>query len=120
MRCADLERLADQPRRVAAAGAHRPPRSSVRSPVEVVVADVLDELAGSRSTRARTDVVWGRGTLVAALERAHASRRFRAADVRSILEAGVGVPTVVDEGAPLDGDLPVATRSLGAYRLEAL
>lgn len=64
---------------------------------------------------------WGRDALVAALERAHAFRRFRASDVRSILEAGAGVATVVDEGEPLDGDLPhVAVRPLDAYRLEAL
>lgn len=64
---------------------------------------------------------WGQVALVAALERAHAFRRFRASDVRSILEAGAGVPTVADEGEPLPGDLPVvATRSLDAYRLEAL
>jgi transposase len=64
---------------------------------------------------------WGRDALIAALERAHAFRRFRASDVRSILEAGAGVPSVVDEGEPLRGDLPVVvTRPLDAYRLEAL
>jgi transposase len=64
---------------------------------------------------------WGRNALVAALERAHAFRRFRATDVQSILEAGVGVPTVVGEGVPLELDVPaVAVRPLDAYRLEAL
>ena len=37
------------------------------------------------------EAAWGRDALVAALERAHTFRRFRASDVRSILEAGVGV-----------------------------
>ncbi len=43
----------------------------------------------------------------------------RASDVRSILEAGAGVPTLVDEGEALLLDLPaVPTRSLEDYRLE--
>jgi transposase len=64
---------------------------------------------------------WGPDALGAALERAHAFRRFRAADVRSILEAGAGVPDVAAEGEPLPGELPaVAVRTLDAYRLEAL
>jgi len=64
---------------------------------------------------------WGRDALIAALERAVAFRRFKAADVRSILEAGAGVPDIVDEGAPFTLGLPVApTRSLDAYRLEEL
>ena len=80
-----------------------------------------NKLASELAAIAELEAAWGRDALVAALERAHAFRRFRAADVRSILEAGAGVPTIVDEGAPLDGDLPaVATRSLDAYRLEAL
>jgi hypothetical protein len=67
------------------------------------------------------EAAWGRDALVAALERAVAFRRFKAADVRSILEAGAGVPTVVDQGDALTLDLPsVPTRSLDAYRLEAL
>ncbi len=64
---------------------------------------------------------WGRPALLAALERAVAFRRFRAGDVRSILEAGAGVVGVADEGATLSLDLPaVPTRSLDAYRLEEL
>jgi hypothetical protein len=67
------------------------------------------------------EAAWGREALVAALERAVTFRRFKAADVRSILEAGDGVPTVVGEGDRLDIDLPaVPVRSLDAYRLEAL
>lgn len=67
------------------------------------------------------EAAWGRQALIAALERAVAFRRFRAADVRSILEAGAGVPTVVEAGEDLGIDLPeVPVRSLDAYRLEAL
>ena len=36
------------------------------------------------------EAAWGRPALLAALERAVAFRRFKAADVRSILEAGIG------------------------------
>jgi hypothetical protein len=64
---------------------------------------------------------WGRDALIAALERAVAFRRFKAADVRSILEAGAGVAGIVNQGTPLALGLPVApTRSLDAYRLEEL
>ncbi len=67
------------------------------------------------------EAAWGREALVAALERAAAFRRFRAADVRSILEAGPGVPTVVEEGEALVVDLPaVPVRSLEDYRLQGL
>lgn len=67
------------------------------------------------------EAAWGREALVAAVERAAQFRRFRAADVRSILEAGPGVATVVDEGEALVVDLPtVPVRSLDDYRLEGL
>jgi transposase len=67
------------------------------------------------------EAAWGRDALVAALARAVEFRRFKAADVRSILEAGAGVPVVVAQGEHLGLDLPaVPTRSLDAYRLEAL
>lgn len=67
------------------------------------------------------EAAWGRDALVAALGRAVEFRRFKSSDVRSILEAGAGVATIVDEGDRLDLGLPdVPTRSLDAYRLEAL
>ena len=67
------------------------------------------------------EAAWGREALVAALGRAVEFRRFKAGDVRSILEAGAGVATVVGEGDRLDLGLPeVPVRSLDAYRLEAL
>ena len=67
------------------------------------------------------EAAWGREALVAAVARAVEFRRFKAADVRSILQAGPGVPTIAAEGEPLEADLPaVTTRPLSAYALEAL
>ena len=58
----------------------------------------------------------GHEPLIAALERAVAFRRWRAADVRSILAAGTGVPVVTPPGADLILTLPtVPTRSLNDY-----
>ena len=61
----------------------------------------------------------GREPLLAALERALAFRRFRSADVRSILAAGAGVSRPTEPGAPLPIALPaVPVRPLAAYALE--
>jgi transposase len=58
----------------------------------------------------------GTDALIAALRRAVAFRRFRAADVRSILAAGAGTPRPRPAGDALVLDLPIApTRSLDAY-----
>ncbi|MEW1935730.1 IS21 family transposase, partial [Rhodococcus sp. NPDC079359] len=60
----------------------------------------------------------GTELLVAALTRAVAFRRFRAADVRSILAAGAGAPQPRPAGDALILDLPTApTRSLDAYAI---
>jgi len=60
----------------------------------------------------------GREALIAALERALAFRRFRAADVRAILAAGAGVSRPRGAGAQLDGSLPaVPVRPLTAYAI---
>lgn len=60
----------------------------------------------------------GTEALVAALHRAVAFRRFRAADVRSILAAGTGTPQPRTAGDALILDLPIApTRSLDAYKI---
>lgn len=54
--------------------------------------------------------------MVAALERAAAFGRWKAADVRSILAAGAGTPTPRTAGEALVIDLPVAVgRSLAEY-----
>ena len=66
-------------------------------------------------------VAHGEQALVAALHRAVAFRRFRAADVRSILAAGAGTPQPRPAGDALILDLPVApTRSLDAYKINAV
>ena len=63
----------------------------------------------------------GEAALVTALHRAVAFRRFRAADVRSILAAGTGTPQPHPAGDALVLDLPVApTRSLDAYKIRTL
>ena len=62
---------------------------------------------------------YGRVLLVAALERALAHRRFRAADVRAILAAGAGVQRLTPAGEALMVSLPaVPVRSLAAYAIE--
>jgi transposase len=60
----------------------------------------------------------GREALVAALERALAHRRFRAADIRAILAAGSGVSRPRAAGAALTGLPAVPIRPLAAYALE--
>jgi transposase len=63
----------------------------------------------------------GTDALIAALHRAVAFRRFRAADVRSILAAGTGTPHPRPAGDALILDLPVArTRSLDAYKITSV
>jgi len=73
----------------------------------------LEELAGLEAAH-------GTETLVAALERAVAFGRWRAADVRSILAAGTGTPRPTAPGEALVIPLPiVGTRPLSAYAIEA-
>ncbi len=58
----------------------------------------------------------GPEAFLAALERAVAFRRWRAADVRSILAAGAGTPQPAEAGDALIIDLPTSSgRSLTAY-----
>jgi hypothetical protein len=79
------------------------------------------KLATELAAICELEASWGREPLIAALERAVTFRRFRASDIRSILDAGSSVPIVVAEGEALVLDLPaVPLRSLDAYRLEAL
>jgi transposase len=60
----------------------------------------------------------GQQALVAALHRAVAFGRFRAADVRSVLAAGAGAPQPRPAGEALVLNLPTApTRSLDAYKI---
>lgn len=71
----------------------------------------LEELAGLRAAH-------GDDTLIAALERAIHFGRFRAGDIRSILEAGNGVAQPTQPGEALVVTLPaVATRPLSHYAI---
>jgi len=63
----------------------------------------------------------GEGEFLAALDRAVAFSRWRAADVRSILAAGAGLPLPRAAGDPLRVDLPaVPVRPLADYALGSL
>jgi transposase len=74
----------------------------------------LAELAGLEAAH-------GRDVLVAALERATAFGRWRAADVRSILAAGTGAPQPTGPGEALVIPLPIVpTRPLSDYAVEEL
>jgi transposase len=74
----------------------------------------LEELAGLEAAH-------GRAVLVAALERAVAFGRWRAADVRSILAAGTGTPQPTGPGEALVIPLPIVpTRPLSDYAIEGL
>lgn len=78
-------------------------------------------LASELQAIAALEPAYGRDALVAALARALAFRRFRAADVRSILEAGQSLPRPRPAGEPLALGLPqVERRPLAAYALEGL
>ncbi len=71
----------------------------------------LDELAALRAAH-------GDSAVTAALERAVSFRRWRAADVRSILAAGAGTPQPRPAGDALVLELPkVATRPLSACKI---
>lgn len=73
----------------------------------------LAELAALRAAH-------GPDALVAALERAVAFRRWHAADVRSILAAGAGIPMPQPAGQALIIDLPVVgVRPLSDYAIGA-
>jgi len=74
----------------------------------------LDELAAMQAAH-------GRDALIAALERAIAFGRYRAADVRSILAAGTGVARPTRPGEALIVPLPiVGTRPLSDYAIDEL
>jgi transposase len=78
-------------------------------------------LAGELAEMLGLEASWGREQVVAALERATRFRRFRAQDLRSILEAGPSAPNPVPAGKTLELVVPQApVRSLSAYSLEAI
>jgi hypothetical protein len=64
--------------------------------------------------------VWSRDAVITALDRATRFRRFKAADIRAILEAGQGLPSPVRAGQQLVLDFPpVPKRALSAYAVPA-
>lgn len=75
-------------------------------------------LAGDLADLAALRAAHGEDAVAAALERATAFRRWRAADVRAILAAGPGAPQPRPAGDALVLDLPaVPTRPLSAYTI---
>ena len=68
---------------------------------------------------AALEAAHGRQALLAALERAVTFGRWRAADVRSILDAGAGLPQPRPAGDALVLELPVVpTRPLADYAID--
>lgn len=109
----------------------RPRSAAERAFLELgqVAEDFLRAAAAAGTPRLATGIVhinhlaaaWGTGALAAAVGRALSFRRFTAADVASILEAGAGVPSNVARGAPIRIDAPeVPMRGLSDYALEVL
>jgi len=81
----------------------------------------MSRLATELAEIVALEAAWGREALIAGLERAVRFRRWKAADIRSILAAGVGLPTPAKAGDPLPLGLPaVPMRPLAAYALEEL
>ncbi len=104
-----------------------------RTPAEVAFGDLgpvaeafLRAAAAAGTTKLPTELgvivelerAHGREALLAAIERALAHRRYRAADIRDILAAGAGVSRPRAAGAALTGLPQVPVRSLSAYALE--
>jgi transposase len=78
----------------------------------------MTSLKGDLEELAQMQAAHGDEVLVAALDRAVAFGRFRAHDVRSIIEAGLGVPRPSAPGEALIVDLPlVPVRSLSDYAI---
>ena len=76
-------------------------------------------LASELAEISSLESAFGRAPLVAAIERATSFHRFHAADIRSILVAGLGVMQPAAPGAWLAHSLPaVPTRPLAAYALQ--
>jgi transposase len=80
-----------------------------------------ERLASELGAIVGLESAYGRERLLAALERALAFHRFKAVDVRAILEAGPSLPRPRPAGPPLVLNLPhVERRPLTAYALEAV
>jgi transposase len=78
----------------------------------------MTSLKGDLEELAQLQAAHGADVVVAALERATSFGRFRAHDVRSIIEAGLGVPRPSAPGDALIVELPlVPVRSLSDYAI---
>ncbi len=117
------------PRKKSPARAVRPRSTAERAFLQLgpVAEDFLRAAAAAGIGKLSTELAaivelaraWTPQQVAAALERGLVFRRFTAADIRSILDAGVGVPELADPGAPVPLDLPqVAVRDLSAYALK--
>jgi hypothetical protein len=110
-------------------GPARPPARAVRprSPAEhaflalgplaerylrAAAAAGTQRLASELAAIVALELAYGRDALVAALDRALAFRRFKAADVRAILETGQSLPSP----RPAGGPPPTTSRSTDARR----
>jgi len=79
----------------------------------------VTKLGSELEELAALDAAHGKDALVAAMSRAIEFSRLRVADVRSILDAGTGVPRPTQAGQALLIDLPVAPgRPLADYAWE--
>lgn len=86
--------------------------------IKAAAASGITALAGDLEELAGLQAAHGPEAVVAALERAVAFGRFRAADIRSILAAGTGVPRPTAPGEALIVPLPVVpVRSLADYAI---
>jgi hypothetical protein len=95
--------------------------SSAEAFLRAAAAAGTSRLASELADILTLELSWSREQLLAALERATRFRRFKADDIRSILEAGPSAPNPVPAGAALNLTLPeVPVRPLSAYSLEAI
>jgi len=84
--------------------------------IKAAAAAGVTKLGAELEELAALEAAHGRDALVAAMARALEFRRYKAADVRSVLAAGKGAPRPSAPGGALVVDLPkVPTRSLADY-----
>lgn len=109
----------------------RPRTAAERAFLELGAAaeDFLRAAAAAGTPRLATEIAainelaaaWGPDAVSAAITRALEFRRFAAADVTSILQAGGGLPSPVAAGGSLSVEVPdVPMRGLSDYALEVL
>ena len=84
--------------------------------LKAAAASGASKLGGELGAIVALESAYGRDALICALERATTYSRSSLADVRSILDAGAGVPRLQAVGEPLSAAFPeVPTRPLSAY-----